>query len=500
MSRATTRCAAACLLVLSFFGIWVSPAAAHTGFESSDPTDGALLDEPVELITLVFSGDAQPTGPGFEILDPAGTIRESTDASTSDGRTWVLRFDPPLSGGVFGVRWTVKAPDAHPIDGSFSFTTPEAVVVPVDEPVSVPSTAPVDEPVTVPSTTPVVQETTAPIITQTFEPGPNEPVVSVAVPLEDFLNTSSEIAPGAQRVGAVGRFVALFGTLVGVGGLVFAATTMRGNRDEFGAVLSWVRRGGVIVAFGAVIAFLAQVVTDQAGDWASALSLSAATDLALSAFGVATMSRLAGGLLLATSARVGPVSASGSDDDDRRWHPGKSAPLAIVGALLVVVSHVFDGHTVTKGNRLLTGVVDVIHVAGGAIWAGGVLMLAYVLWRRHRGGRGLQARELAVRFSVIATIAIVVVGLAGVLLAVIILDSPSEIWETAWGRVLIAKTVLVAVAAAAGGYNHRVLVPLLDANPDDHDVSDRFRRVVGAEALVLIAVAAATALLMGAAS
>ena len=101
--------------------LWGPPAAAHTEFESSDPTDGAVLDGPVDTVTVVFTNDAVPAGEGFEVLDPSG--RERTPAVNSpDGRTFVLAFDEPLAGGVVGVRWSVRAGDAHPIEGSFTFT------------------------------------------------------------------------------------------------------------------------------------------------------------------------------------------------------------------------------------------------------------------------------------------------------------------------------------------------------------------------------------------
>ena len=59
---------------------------------------------------------------------------------------------------------------------------------------------------------------------------------------------------------------------------------------------------------------------------------------------------------------------------------------------------------------------------------------------------------------------------------------------------------LLAAAAAAGGYNHQVLIPQLQATPDDPVLAHRFRTIVTGEALALIAVLATTALLMGAAS
>ena len=204
----------------------------------------------------------------------------------------------------------------------------------------------------------------------------------------------------------------------------------------------------------------------------------------------------------AADSDVGP--ASGSEpylhDGDHVWLPTLGSSGAVLGAFALLAAFLFDGHTVTKGHRLVTGVVDVIHVAGGAVWVGGVLMLASVLWRRRRQHREVRALQLGVRFSVVASIALVAVGLAGLVLTVIILDSPSELWATEWGRVLIAKTLFVAVAAAAGGYNHKVLIPQLDRAPDDPVLADRFRSIVTGEAAALVAVVVLTALLMGAAS
>ena len=134
------------------------------------------------------------------------------------------------------------------------------------------------------------------------------------------------------------------------------------------------------------------------------------------------------------------------------------------------------------------------------MWAGGVLMLTSVLWRRHRQGREMRALQLAIRFSVVATMALVAVGIAGLALTVIILDSPSELWATEWGRLLMFKTLLVAGAAAAGGYNHKVLIPEMSRARDHPVLASHFRKIVTGEAAALVAVLVVTAFLMGAAS
>ncbi|MEL7158836.1 MAG: copper resistance CopC family protein, partial [Actinomycetota bacterium] len=107
------------ILVLAIAG----PASAHTGFESSVPADGATVDVAIDELTIAFSGAAEPAGEGFVVLDPSGTIRTpDTVSADAEQLRWTLGFDPPLTDGVVGVRWTVQAPDAHPISGSFSFT------------------------------------------------------------------------------------------------------------------------------------------------------------------------------------------------------------------------------------------------------------------------------------------------------------------------------------------------------------------------------------------
>ena len=184
-------------------------------------------------------------------------------------------------------------------------------------------------------------------------------------------------------------------------------------------------------------------------------------------------------------------------EHDNAWHIAKS-PVAFAGAALMVLSYVFDGHTVSEGPRLLHAVANSVHVVTAATWAGGVVMLALVIARRHRRNADTRALQLAVRFSVVATVALVGAAIAGVALSIVILDSVSEIWTTSWGQLLILKTVLVGVAAAGGGYNHRIVIPALERAPDDVETAHRFRSIVTLEAVALVAVTIVTALLIAA--
>ena len=88
---------------------------------------------------------------------------------------------------------------------------------------------------------------------------------------------------------------------------------------------------------------------------------------------------------------------------------------------------------------------------------------------------------MALRFSRVASVALASVAVAGTALAIAILDSPSELFTTSWGRLLIVKVLAVAIAAGIGAYNHFVTVPMLDRDPADGEAANRLRRLVRIE-------------------
>ncbi len=501
------------VLVVFVLVFAAGPAAAHTGFESSEPADGDVVDGPVDEIIISFSGESQPAGEGFVVLDSSGVVRAPDSVTPGDDLSWVLGFVEPLDEGVVGVRWSVQAPDAHPIDGSFSFTVSSAGST----------------------------QTTASNVNESPNGETSDNSTSVVTPeivdLEAFLDTGDIGAPYASEVGTAGRAFGLIGTMIAIGGLVFASVVLRGSESDIRSVLKWVRRSGILVLAGAIIELGAQVGVG-ADDW-SALQDRDVYELILRTdFGLAVSLRALGAIVLgfgalpsitdaATSADpvlaikkrlhigAGPhptkpdhkgivVGSNGEPylhENDHAWRRkflGSVFTLIVASPLLV--SHIFDGHTASEGIRWLTATVDIVHVVTAATWAGGLLMMALVLWRRHRRGEDMRALQLAVRFSVIAAIALVLAGAAGIGLTVTILDTPSDLWSTPWGRLLIAKTAVVAVGAAAGGYNHHFLIPkMLDPNFNGK-LDRKFRRSVTVEAFVLATVIVITAFLVGASS
>ncbi len=525
----------------------VDPAGAHTGFESSEPADGDVVEGPLSELIISFTGDSEETGDGFQVLDGNGEVRDPASVSTDDTRRFVLLFDPPLAAGQIGVRWSVKAPDLHPIEGSYTFgIQPSAAPAVAEQPpvndgggteAAAPSTqaATFGDPASASD-----RAATAP--NAELEEAASGGVLSAPqtpVELDEFLISDDASDSGADRLMTVGRSLSIGGTIVGVGALVFAVAVLRGARRDIWFVLRWMRRSGWVVAFGGLLAFGGRILVNSSDGWASLFSWSAVWPVLTSVAGVAFALRLVGGTLLATgvrsffiearhandpvvalkefagigatsgsmsSATNGALDASAADshsdfvrDGDEAWDVSKESAGAFVGAALVGSSFLFDGHTISRGNRLFTGITDMVHLLAGSIWAGGAIMLMVVLWRRHRGGYPHRALQLGLRFSVIASVSLVAVGVSGAALAVIVLDSVSELWTTPWGQLLMAKLAIVAVAAACGGYNHKVVIPALDAADSDRNAA-RLRATVTVEAIALAVVIVVTAVLVGAAS
>lgn len=107
----------------------------------------------------------------------------------------------------------------------------------------------------------------------------------------------------------------------------------------------------------------------------------------------------------------------------------------------------------------------------------------------------LRAGLVAARFSVAATIGLLLAAIAGVALASVRLDGVSALWTSSYGLVLLAKVAVVGVAAVLGAYNHVVVVPALRQDPD-HPIGQRLRRLGLVEIMLVSVVLALTAVLV----
>jgi len=120
--------------------------------------------------------------------------------------------------------------------------------------------------------------------------------------------------------------------------------------------------------------------------------------------------------------------------------------VALIGVLVIATS----GHA---GVHPWTPVVVGVHALCAAWWIGtlGALMLCA------RGRRGW-AQALPV-FSRYALYAVGILLLTGIVAAVAELSAPEQLWSTGYGRVLLAKTVLLAGLVAVAAVHRRSWLP-----------------------------------------
>lgn len=316
-----------------------------------------------------------------------------------------------------------------------------------------------------------------------------------STPLDDFLNDTTSSTGTGELLQRVGLFGSLSGVVLAAGLIVFLAAAHRGRHSEVTVILRVIAAAGALMLVGAAVE-VAGVASIGDLTWADALTDST---------GSAPMMRLLGGLMIVLglfdhTVPVGPrpeAPADGELDGEERvrWVPASASAFGLVGAAVGVVSFWFDGHTVSRGPRAVHAIVNLAHVSAGSIWVGGIVGLVVVgLMRRATTESTAPA---IVRFSAIASVALIIVTLAGALMTLFVIDGFGDLTGTDWGRLLLVKTAAVGVAAAIGGYNHFVVVPALERLVvDDHaGMVARARTTVTVEAATLMFVLAFTVLL-----
>jgi copper resistance protein D len=175
---------------------------------------------------------------------------------------------------------------------------------------------------------------------------------------------------------------------------------------------------------------------------------------------------------------------------------GRAARTATIGlALAVALSTSLVGHAADQGDVSLAAAIDWVHVSAATAWIGGLFCLALLL---PRAPARVDASLLALvrAFSMLAGWSLALVVASGAYNGWVEVSSPSALWTTAYGRILVAKVALVLAVAGVGATNRYRVLPAIAAAPATAVVA-RLARYVAYEAALGLAVLACTALLTG---
>jgi methionine-rich copper-binding protein CopC/uncharacterized membrane protein len=250
-----------------------------------------------------------------------------------------------------------------------------------------------------------------------------------------------------------------------------------------------------VLLLGAVVTFLR---ADQSGAYRWVLGVAIIyTGVTLAAIGWLTTQRLEPFILVSAGLGLGGILAallplpSAGKAQAMSW-----LPLALGVAALATFS--LGSHAAAVAGRGWAILGDLLHLLAAAIWFGGLLLLALLLWRL-RGQRSLSdtlaLRQGVARFSAIATVAVFWLTVTGIFSSFVQLRAWNQVWTTTYGWMLLVKLVLVGLTLALALLNHRFVHgadaerwTIVDARP--------FLRRVWSEAIVSLVLMVVVAILV----
>ncbi len=158
--------------------------------------------------------------------------------------------------------------------------------------------------------------------------------------------------------------------------------------------------------------------------------------------------------------------------------------LALVGVGIAMAA---SGHAGAADPQWLTRPAVFLHGVGIAFWTGALVPLAAQL-----AAVSPDAVASLRRFSRAIPVALVVLSAAGIVLAVIQLEHPGALWTTDYGRVLIAKIILLlAVFALAAVNRWRLTRPVVQGVPG---AGRRLARAILIETVLVLGILGVAAL------
>ncbi|MEU1514948.1 cytochrome c oxidase assembly protein [Streptomyces sp. NPDC005811] len=134
------------------------------------------------------------------------------------------------------------------------------------------------------------------------------------------------------------------------------------------------------------------------------------------------------------------------------------ARLALVLALAGLLPPAFGGHSAAAGNHDAAVTSLALHLVGVAVWFGGLVFVLVAVARRED-----RAADAVRRFSPLAGWALLAVAASGLVNAAVRLPSPTEVFTSAYGLMILAKAAALAALAWMGRWHRRRTLPALSA-------------------------------------
>ena len=451
--------AAAALLLLLVPG----RASAHPEVTSTSPADGATLARAPEEVSVTFGSEFEAPIASLKVYDMDSERVDNDDATVpADHPRTVVATTGDLPDGTYLVIWrAVGLDDGHTVIGKFTFS--------VRDPAAAIAAA-----------------------------RPSAPVVDEAA-LAAVAAEADPAGPWPALAAGLSRLLGIAGALLAAGAGLVVVAQLRGRTGRWWREAAADVRG--LVTLGARVAVVGALLQVPAEAWLRAGGTSG--------LGAALASVLGGTVGLSVLVRIAAFAPFAVP-------VRTTSPVLVVGLWAVgLAGFVVEGHSVAAEPFLVSASADLVHLAAGAVWFGGLVALGVLL---HRADATTDARGMAdvvAWFSTWAAGAVLAAGAAGAVLAVTGVGSLAAATDSRYGLLVLAKVALVAVVVGIGAWNRFVLVPRIRAGvrpvpqgaaavtgatvPRSVSVAGgaiaRLRRTVQVEAALLVGVLLLTVLL-----
>ena len=466
--------------VVAVLALAMAPASAsaHAQLEGTTPDRGARLQRAPAEVTLQFNEAVEASFGALRVYDNRGREMQSGAPRHPGGDSdrVAVSLKPSLAPGGYTVTYRVISADSHPVSGGFVFAVGDG---------GAPS-ATVDE------------------LLAGADSGPATSVAFAAARAVQF---------GAitLAIGALAFLLwAWLPALRAVGG---ATAEWRAASTAFATRLRVLL--GAAAAAGAVSAAAGIVLQ---GATAGGTSAWAALDPTVLGDVLSTRFGLVWGLAVLAWVWLGTAAlALGARLPSLRPASVGATGLALPGPNRVAVALLLlpvaalallpalGGHAAAEAPVAINLPANVLHVVAAGAWVGGIVVLVFVLRQataRLEGGDRTRLLAAGVgRFSTLAGLAVAVILASGVVQSLLAIDALSQLVDTAYGRAVLIKLVLLVAIVGLGWLNRSRHLPALRAAaagavaPGAAGVA--LRRTLRAELVIAIAVLATTGALAG---
>ncbi|HUA73881.1 MAG TPA: CopD family protein [Solirubrobacteraceae bacterium] len=198
-----------------------------------------------------------------------------------------------------------------------------------------------------------------------------------------------------------------------------------------------------------------------------------------------------------------PAGAAPARNGRRRGVAATVCALAL-GSAYLLLTPALAGHASVESPRGVFFPADVIHVAAGSIWVGGIACLLFVLPAATRRLQGEERTRLLLatlaRFSPLALGSVIAIAVTGTVQAYIDVRSLHSLLHTTYGVLILAKTALLLLLIVLGWINRARVIPALErvlaAASTPGETGRLARRTMRGELALMVGVFGVTAALI----